>query len=82
MKKSLFYSPIALAACLCILISFSSFSVAQHIIPSAQMIIDGKPDGDLEQKALPFELTQGRIGGGIGPYTVYLCLSFFPSIPL
>ena len=73
MRNSLMYSSITITACLCILISFSSFVTAQHIIPSAQMIIDGKPDGDLEQKALLFELTQSRIGGGIGPYMVYLC---------
>lgn len=73
MKNSSLYLLIISTACFCILISGSSFVAAQHIIPSGQMIIDGKPDADLEQKALLFELTQGRIGGGIGPYMVYLC---------
>jgi len=73
MKDSLMHSLAISVACLCILISGSSFVAAQHIIPSGQLIIDGKPDGDLEGKTLPFEVSQGRIGGGIGPYVVYLC---------
>jgi hypothetical protein len=73
MKNSLMYWLIISVVCFCILISGSSFVAAQHIIPSGQLIIDGKPDADLENKALLFELTQSRIGGGIGPYVVYVC---------
>ena len=50
-----------------------SLAADPHEILSAQIVIDGKPDDDLEQKATAFEITQDRIGGGIGPYTAYLC---------
>jgi hypothetical protein len=50
-----------------------SFAADPHEILSAQLVLDGKPDADLEQKATVFEITQARIGGGIGPYFAYLC---------
>jgi hypothetical protein len=70
MKGSLFS---VLILCIFALNSSYSFGAEPYVILSAQIVIDGKPDADLEQKATVFQLTQGRIGGGIGPYTVYLC---------
>ncbi len=73
MKSLFLYRVFISTVCLCVLIAGSSFGAEPHEVLSAQMVIDGKPDANLEQKATAFELTQGRIGGGIGPYTTYLC---------
>ena len=73
MKKPLLCLVSILVVYFCFLFSGSTFAAEPHEILSAQMVIDGKPDADLEEKAAVFELTQGRIGGGIGPYTAYLC---------
>ncbi len=73
MKGRLLFIVFTLTVHLCLLSSSVSFAADPHEILSAQLVLDGKPDADLEQKTTIFELTQGRIGGGIGPYTVYLC---------
>ena len=73
MKSKLSFIIFASMVYLCLLSSSVSFAADPHEILSAQLALDGKPDADLEQKATIFELTLSRIGGGIGPYTVYLC---------
>ena len=72
-KAVLVLTILGLISAFSLIISSHSFGAEQHEILSAKMVIDGKPDENLEQKATAFELTEGRIGGGIGPYIVYLC---------
>lgn len=64
---------LALGLLLCFVLIGASSAADPHVILSAKLTLDGKPDADLEDKATAFELTMGRIGGGIGPYTTYLC---------
>ena len=72
MRSSLSLMFVTIVA-LCISMSSQALGVDPHVILSEQLTIDGEPDADLEGKTTIFELTTGRIGGGIGPYTAYLC---------
>lgn len=73
MKRFLLSSTLILMLCASVLMSGLCFGAEPHEILSEKMVIDGEPDDNLEQKATAFEITLNRIGGGIGPYTAYLC---------